>query len=87
MKWLTRRLKSHCWCRRLLPSMPALQADFADCTHAEMLVFADCIDVDNQPTSLRRVTKELGVRLFLRLRGRNKDLPYQPFDLHWEIRY
>ena len=67
--------------------MPALQADFADCTHAEMLVFADCIDVDNQPTSLGRVTKELGVRLFLRLRGRNKDLPYQPFDLHWEIRY
>ncbi len=66
--------------------MPALQADFADCTHTEMLVFADSIDIDDSPRMVRRVSEELAVRVVLRLRGHDKE-QCQPFDQYWMIEY
>ncbi len=44
--------------------MPALQADFADCTHAEMLVFADCIDVDNHANIAQEGDQRAGCQAF-----------------------
>ena len=66
--------------------MPALQADFADCAHAEMLVFADSIDIDDSPSAIRRVSEELAVRVLLLLHGLRKT-QYQPFDKYWIIEY